>query len=83
VYSEKNFPSTIKININNRWIEDHVPDSQALTVVTNKGHIVLLGCGHSGVGNALAHIRTKIKHAPIHALMDGLHLYATSDETLG
>jgi 7,8-dihydropterin-6-yl-methyl-4-(beta-D-ribofuranosyl)aminobenzene 5'-phosphate synthase len=83
VYPEKNFPSTIKINIDNKWVEDHVPDSQALTVVTNKGHIVLLGYGHSGVGNALAHIRTKIKRAPIHALMSGLHLYAASDETLG
>ena len=82
-YPEKNYPSTIKIQVNNEWVTDHVPDSQALTVITDKGHIVLLGCGHSGVGNALAHIQSQIRDAPIHALMGGLHLYAASDETLG
>lgn len=83
VYPEKNYPSRIKIQVNNEWVTDHVPDSQALTVITDKGHIVLLGCGHSGVGNALAHIQSKVRDAPIHALMGGLHLYAASDETLG
>jgi 7,8-dihydropterin-6-yl-methyl-4-(beta-D-ribofuranosyl)aminobenzene 5'-phosphate synthase len=82
-YPEKNYPSRIKVKLDNAWVTDHVPDSQALTVITEKGHIVLLGCGHSGVGNALAHIQSQIRDAPIHALMGGLHLYAASDETLG
>jgi 7,8-dihydropterin-6-yl-methyl-4-(beta-D-ribofuranosyl)aminobenzene 5'-phosphate synthase len=82
-YPEKNFPSTIKVRLNDHWVEDFVPDSQALTVLTDKGHIVLMGCGHSGVGNALTYIQSSIEDAPIHALMGGLHLYAASDETLG
>lgn len=82
-YAEKNYPSTIKVNLGGEWVEDFVPDSQALTVVTDRGHIVLLGCGHSGVGNALTHIQSRILDAPIHALMGGLHLYAANDETLG
>lgn len=82
-YPEKNYPSTIQIQVDNEWVEDYVPDSQALTVITEKGHIVLLGCGHSGVVNALTHIRSHIEDAPIHALMGGLHLYAASDEILG
>ena len=65
------------------WVEDNVPDSQSLTVLTPNGHIVLMGCGHSGTVNALEHIRTTIADAPIHALMGGLHLFAASDETLG
>ncbi len=82
-YPETNYPSRIKIQHKGEWVTDHVPESQALTVVTDEGHIVLLGCGHSGVGNALAHIQSHIRDAPIHALMGGLHLYAASDETLG
>ena len=82
-YPEKNYADRIKVHMNNEWVVDHVPESQALTIITERGHIVLMGCGHSGVVNALAHIRSEIRRAPIHALMGGLHLYAASDETLG
>ena len=44
---------------------------------------MLLGCGHSGVVNALQHIQASIEDAPIHALMGGLHLFNASDEMLG
>jgi len=81
-FPEKNYPSTIKVSMHGEWQTDYVPESQALTVVTAKGHIVLLGCGHSGVVNALSHIRARITNQPVHALMGGLHLYAANDETL-
>jgi 7,8-dihydropterin-6-yl-methyl-4-(beta-D-ribofuranosyl)aminobenzene 5'-phosphate synthase len=80
---ERNYPSTIHVRMDGEWIEDFVPDSQGLTVVTPQGHIVLLGCGHSGVVNALEHVRNEIDDLPIHALMGGLHLFAASDEVLG
>jgi 7,8-dihydropterin-6-yl-methyl-4-(beta-D-ribofuranosyl)aminobenzene 5'-phosphate synthase len=80
---EKNYPSTIHVRMDGEWIEDYVPDSQGLTVVTPQGHIVLLGCGHSGVVNALEHVRANIADLPIHALMGGLHLFSASDEVLG
>jgi 7,8-dihydropterin-6-yl-methyl-4-(beta-D-ribofuranosyl)aminobenzene 5'-phosphate synthase len=80
---EKNYNAAIRVLVDGEWVEDDVPESQALTVVTPDGHIVLLGCGHSGVVNALEHIRSTIADAPIHALMGGLHLYAATDETLG
>jgi 7,8-dihydropterin-6-yl-methyl-4-(beta-D-ribofuranosyl)aminobenzene 5'-phosphate synthase len=82
-HPERNYPSTIQVRVDRAWVEDHVPDSQALTVVTPEGHVVLLGCGHSGVVNALDQIQGEIADAPIHALMGGLHLFAASDETLG
>jgi len=80
---ERNYPSAIKVKMGNEWIEDYVPESQGLTVIPPRGHIVLLGCGHSGVVNMLSHIRSAIEDLPIHALMGGLHLYEASDETLG
>jgi 7,8-dihydropterin-6-yl-methyl-4-(beta-D-ribofuranosyl)aminobenzene 5'-phosphate synthase len=82
-HPEKNYPSTMQVRIDGDWVEDYVPDSQALTIVTSRGHIVLLGCGHSGVVNAIDHIRATIRDQPVHALMGGLHLYAANDETLG
>ncbi|MEO2196181.1 MAG: MBL fold metallo-hydrolase [bacterium] len=82
-HPERNYPSTVQVRLDGNWVEDHVPDSQALSVVTPKGHVVLLGCGHSGVVNALDHIQGAIADAPIHALMGGLHLFSASDETLG
>lgn len=82
-HPEKNYPAHIEVRQNGEWVTDYVPESQALTIVTDKGHIVVLGCGHSGVVNVLDHVREVIAPAPVHALMGGLHLYAASDETLG
>lgn len=83
VHPEKNYPAWIQVLSEGEWVEDHVPESQGLTVVTAEGHIVLLGCGHSGVVNALEHVQANIADLPIHALMGGLHLAAASDEVLG
>jgi 7,8-dihydropterin-6-yl-methyl-4-(beta-D-ribofuranosyl)aminobenzene 5'-phosphate synthase len=69
--------------VDGEWVEDNVPESQGLTVVSDRGHIVLLGCGHSGVVNLLEHVQATIRDAPIHALMGGLHLFNASDEMLG
>lgn len=82
-HPEKNYGSAARMLVDGEWVEDYVPDSQGLTVLTDEGHIVLLGCGHSGVVNALEHVQTAIDDAPIHALMGGLHLFNASDEVLG
>lgn len=79
---ERNYSSSVRVRLNGAWVEDYVPESQALTIVTPRGHIVLLGCGHSGVVNVLEHIKTNIDDRAIHALMGGLHLFSASDETL-
>lgn len=82
-HPETNYSDAVEVRIDGEWLEDNVPESQALSVLTPDGHIVLLGCGHSGVVNALVQIQESIAHRPIHALMGGLHLFAASDETLG
>jgi 7,8-dihydropterin-6-yl-methyl-4-(beta-D-ribofuranosyl)aminobenzene 5'-phosphate synthase len=81
-FPEKNYPVQIQVQLDGEWVEDHVPESQGLTVMTDRGHIVLLGCGHSGVVNLLSQIQSDIADLPIHALMGGLHLFNASDETL-
>ncbi len=83
LHAEGNYPRAIKVEREGAWVDDYVPDSQGITVVTPEGHIVLLGCGHSGAVNMLTHIQSAIDDRPIQALMGGLHLFNASDETLG
>lgn len=82
-HPEKNYPTTIQVNIEGDWVEDYVPESQGLTVVTDSGPIVLLGCGHSGAVNLLEQVQATIQPKPIHALMGGMHLFSADDQTLG
>lgn len=81
-HDEKTYPKIVRVKINGEWVEDYVPDSQGLTIVTPKGPIVLLGCGHSGSVNLLEQVQRSIQDQPIQALMGGMHLYSASDETL-
>jgi 7,8-dihydropterin-6-yl-methyl-4-(beta-D-ribofuranosyl)aminobenzene 5'-phosphate synthase len=79
---EQNYSANLNVAMDGDWVRDFVPESQALVVRTDEGPIVLLGCGHSGVVNALDHIQDTIQDEAVHALMGGLHLFAASDETL-
>jgi 7,8-dihydropterin-6-yl-methyl-4-(beta-D-ribofuranosyl)aminobenzene 5'-phosphate synthase len=79
---ERNYSPAIRINVAGQWVEDYVPDSQALAVLTPRGPIVLLGCGHAGAVNSLEQVQRSIQPHSIHALMGGMHLFAADDETL-
>lgn len=80
---EKTYPKgLVDVQLDGEWVDDWVPDSQGLTVVTAAGPIVLLGCGHSGSVNLLEQVRRSIQDESIHALMGGMHLFAADEETL-
>ena len=81
-HAEKTYPTYIHVKIDGEWVEDFVPESQGLTIVTDEGPIVLLGCGHSGSVNLLEQVQASIQDHSIYALMGGMHLAAASDETL-
>jgi len=63
-------------------VEDTVQEDMSLVAVTDKGLVVLSGCGHAGVINTLEHARQKIKAAPVYAALGGFHLFALDDEKL-
>jgi len=81
-HPEKNYGRATKVNIDGEWVEDFVPESQGLTVVTAEGPIVLLGCGHAGSVNLLEQVQRTIQDHSIQALMGGMHLFAADDQTL-
>ena len=81
-HPEKNYNRATKVNIDGEWVEDFVPESQGLTVVTPEGPIVLLGCGHAGSVNLLEQVQRSIQDHSIQALMGGMHLFSADDQTL-
>ncbi len=62
--------------------EDNVPEDTSLVVDTAEGLILISGCGHSGIVNAMEFARKSVRSAPIHTAIGGFHLFAASDETL-
>jgi 7,8-dihydropterin-6-yl-methyl-4-(beta-D-ribofuranosyl)aminobenzene 5'-phosphate synthase len=82
MHDERNWGTAFTRLVEGEWIEDTVPDDQALTVVTDRGHIVLVGCGHAGAVNTLEAVQSEIAEVPIHALIGGLHLFAANEEVL-
>jgi 7,8-dihydropterin-6-yl-methyl-4-(beta-D-ribofuranosyl)aminobenzene 5'-phosphate synthase len=63
-------------------VEDNVPEDTSVVVDTAEGLVLISGCGHSGIVNAMEHARKSVRAAPIYAAIGGFHLFAASDETL-
>ena len=85
VYPERNFgigPGAKVQMADGSWVEDTVPEDMSLVIDTDRGLVVLSGCGHAGVINTLEHARTKIRAAPVYALIGGVHLFQLDDEHL-
>ncbi len=60
---------------------DPLADDQALVIDTVAGLVVVLGCGHAGVVNTLAFVRS-VQERPIHALIGGMHLVRAEPDRL-
>jgi 7,8-dihydropterin-6-yl-methyl-4-(beta-D-ribofuranosyl)aminobenzene 5'-phosphate synthase len=87
VYPERNWSSPRggdlgRVQTPDGLVEDNVPEDTSLVIDTADGLIVLSGCGHSGVINAMEYARKSVRAAPIYAAIGGFHLFAASDETL-
>ena len=63
-------------------VEDNVPEDTSIVVETADGLLIISGCGHSGIVNAMEYARTVVRAAPVHTAIGGFHLFAASDETL-
>jgi 7,8-dihydropterin-6-yl-methyl-4-(beta-D-ribofuranosyl)aminobenzene 5'-phosphate synthase len=82
VHPERNWSGTGQVQTDNGAVEDNLPEEQALVFDTNRGLVVLFGCGHAGVVNTLTHTRRTVRDAPVYAVLGGLHLFEKDDATL-
>jgi 7,8-dihydropterin-6-yl-methyl-4-(beta-D-ribofuranosyl)aminobenzene 5'-phosphate synthase len=82
-YPERNW--TLKRTIRNpdgRLVEDNVPEDMSLVLDTNKGLVVVSGCGHAGIINTLEFARRQVRETRVHAALGGFHLFEADATTL-
>ncbi len=61
---------------------DLIPDDLGLWIRTNKGLVVVVGCGHSGLINTLNHALRVSGATRLHAVIGGFHLNQASEARL-
>lgn len=82
-YPERNWSGTGHLRLaNGKTAEDNIPEDQSLVIDTDKGLVVITGCGHAGIINISDYARSRVRNAPLRAVLGGIHLYEASDETL-
>jgi 7,8-dihydropterin-6-yl-methyl-4-(beta-D-ribofuranosyl)aminobenzene 5'-phosphate synthase len=82
VYPEKNYPGGIEVFKDGVWAEDNLPEDMSLIFNTDRGLVLLAGCGHAGLINTLEYARTFLRPAPVDAAIGGFHLFSAQNETL-
>jgi 7,8-dihydropterin-6-yl-methyl-4-(beta-D-ribofuranosyl)aminobenzene 5'-phosphate synthase len=81
-HPERNWSPGTRIVTEKGLAEDTIPEDVSLVVNTDKGLVVLTGCGHAGVVNTVEFARRTVGDRPAYAVLGGLHLFAASAQTL-
>lgn len=81
-HPERNWSGSVQVKTASGTREDTIDDDMALVIDTERGLVIVTGCGHAGVINIIEHARAFIRPAPVHALIGGVHLFRATDETL-
>jgi 7,8-dihydropterin-6-yl-methyl-4-(beta-D-ribofuranosyl)aminobenzene 5'-phosphate synthase len=82
VHPERNWSGTGRVRTPDAVVEDTIPEDMSLVFNTDKGLVVLSGCGHAGIINTLEYAQKKIRNAPVYAAIGGFHLFALPDDKL-
>ena len=81
-HAERNWPAGVSIVTAAGLVPDTLPEDMSLVIRTEKGLVVVTGCGHAGVINTVEYAQDIAGHQPAYAVVGGLHLFAATDETL-
>jgi 7,8-dihydropterin-6-yl-methyl-4-(beta-D-ribofuranosyl)aminobenzene 5'-phosphate synthase len=82
VHPERNWPAGGTVTTPAGLTEDTIPEDMSLVIDTDKGLVVISGCGHAGIVNTLEYARLRVRKADIHAAIGGFHLFALDDAKL-
>jgi len=87
VHPERNWGSprggpSGRVQTSDGLVEDNVPEDTSIVIDTADGFVLISGCGHAGIINAMEYARTSLRAAPVVAAIGGFHLFAASDETI-
>ena len=81
-HPERNWSGRGQVRTAGGLAEDTVPEDMSLVLDTERGLVVVSGCGHAGVINTLEFARERIREAPVFAVVGGLHLFDADRATL-
>lgn len=82
-YPEKNYTAGVKRKTAaGKVVEDDIPEDMSLVIRTDKGLVLLSGCGHSGIINSIEHVRSNLPKQSLLAAIGGFHLLQSSDEQI-
>jgi 7,8-dihydropterin-6-yl-methyl-4-(beta-D-ribofuranosyl)aminobenzene 5'-phosphate synthase len=81
-HPERNWSGSVQVKTATGAREDTIDDDMTLVINTERGLVIVTGCGHAGVINIIEHARAFVRPASVHALIGGVHLFRASDETL-
>lgn len=82
IHPEKNYGGKWKIATRNGEEIDTIPEDQSLIINTEKGFVLVAGCGHAGIINTLEQVKSKIKSKNTYAIVGGFHLVNATDMQL-
>ncbi len=74
-HPERNWSGRGQVKTAEGLVEDTIPEDMSLVLDTERGLVVVAGCGHAGVVNTLEFAREKVRAAPVFAVVGGLHLF--------
>jgi 7,8-dihydropterin-6-yl-methyl-4-(beta-D-ribofuranosyl)aminobenzene 5'-phosphate synthase len=81
-YPERNWSGHAQVKTAAGLVEDTIQDDMALVLDTERGLVIVTGCGHAGVVNIVEHARTFVRPARVHALIGGIHLFNAAEPAL-
>lgn len=65
----------------NNLVPDIIKDDQSMGMLTEKGWVMMSGCGHSGIINTGETLK-EIKDLPIYGALGGFHLWQANEKTV-
>ena len=81
-HPERNWSTKGLVATADGFREDTIPEDQSLVLDTDRGLVVLSGCGHAGIVNTLEYARARVRDVGIHSAIGGFHLFNASDAAL-
>jgi 7,8-dihydropterin-6-yl-methyl-4-(beta-D-ribofuranosyl)aminobenzene 5'-phosphate synthase len=81
-HPERNWGPPSSIVTSAGLVADSVPEDMALIIETERGLVLVIGCGHAGTINTVEYGRKVLGPKPVHAVIGGLHLFGATDSAL-
>jgi 7,8-dihydropterin-6-yl-methyl-4-(beta-D-ribofuranosyl)aminobenzene 5'-phosphate synthase len=82
-FDEKNWSGYREIIEDGKVTEDNIPEDQSIVINTQRGLVLVSGCGHAGIVNTLKHTNKMFQNlSDIFIAIGGFHLFTKTDKEI-